>query len=424
MPECQTTPCHADPTETGCGGVHRMLVYSFECAHDHTPPWQLIKLPEYVDTLGARCLDGSPASMFVQSGEGLLPDSFIIDFEGGGWCYGSDADPTNPLPGCAARAGSTFGSSTRLSETMPYPGGFLSSSPTDNPDFHNWTKVFVNYCDGISYVGDRTEPVVDKASGTPVYFRGKRILDAVIAGLAASHGLTAAKRVIVSGNSAGGLTVYLHLDRIAALVNGVAPAASVVGFPDGGYFLDIENTAGRKVFRQKMEATFDLANGSSGVNAACKAAHPANVSDCLFAQHTFPHLKTPLFALQSQYDAWQLGWVLELRDPTGAVAIAGRSPTAACLKDKVCSARFQGFKDSMVDLFAPVEATAKGVYLSSCLVHCQATVDGSGIFAGHAAEGWTVSNRTVSKAFGDCYFGRGSCQSVDTVRWPGNPTCL
>jgi hypothetical protein len=31
MPECQTTPCHANPNEKGCGGVHRMLVYSFEC---------------------------------------------------------------------------------------------------------------------------------------------------------------------------------------------------------------------------------------------------------------------------------------------------------------------------------------------------------------------------------------------------------
>lgn len=32
MPECQTSTCHADPTERGCGGYHRMLVYSFECA--------------------------------------------------------------------------------------------------------------------------------------------------------------------------------------------------------------------------------------------------------------------------------------------------------------------------------------------------------------------------------------------------------
>lgn len=33
MPECQTSSCHADPTEKGCGGLHRMLVYSIECTH-------------------------------------------------------------------------------------------------------------------------------------------------------------------------------------------------------------------------------------------------------------------------------------------------------------------------------------------------------------------------------------------------------
>ena len=124
---------------------------------------------------------------------------------------------------------------------------------------------------------------MDEATGALIYFRGKRILDAVIAGLAASHGLTNAKRVVISGNSAGGLTVYLHLDRIAALISKVAPAASVVGFPDGGFFLDIENTAGKRIFRQKMAATFELANGSSGVNAACRAGNPGNVSNCVRA---------------------------------------------------------------------------------------------------------------------------------------------
>ena len=31
MTECQTSSCHAEPTEKGCGGVHRMLVYAIEC---------------------------------------------------------------------------------------------------------------------------------------------------------------------------------------------------------------------------------------------------------------------------------------------------------------------------------------------------------------------------------------------------------
>ena len=31
MSECETSSCHADPSEKGCGGAHRMLVYSIKC---------------------------------------------------------------------------------------------------------------------------------------------------------------------------------------------------------------------------------------------------------------------------------------------------------------------------------------------------------------------------------------------------------
>jgi hypothetical protein len=46
----------------------------------------------------------------------------------------------------------------------------------------------------------------------------------------------------------------------------------------------------------------------AGVNQACIAAHPATPSDCIFAQHTLPHIQTPLFILQSVFDSWQLQW--------------------------------------------------------------------------------------------------------------------
>jgi hypothetical protein len=35
LTECMTSSCHADPTEKGCGGAHRMLVYSIQCTTTH-----------------------------------------------------------------------------------------------------------------------------------------------------------------------------------------------------------------------------------------------------------------------------------------------------------------------------------------------------------------------------------------------------
>ena len=64
------------------------------------------------------------------------------------------------------------------------------------------------------------------------FWQGKNNLDAVFTELNASHGLEQAERVIISGNSAGGLTVYTHLDRMRSMVRS---AADVLGFPDGGY---------------------------------------------------------------------------------------------------------------------------------------------------------------------------------------------
>ena len=48
-------------------------------------PFPLVTLPEYVESHGARCLDGSPASFYLQGQEqNMSSTDFIVDFEGGG----------------------------------------------------------------------------------------------------------------------------------------------------------------------------------------------------------------------------------------------------------------------------------------------------------------------------------------------------
>jgi hypothetical protein len=63
----------------------------------------------------------------------------------------------------------------------------------------------------VSAPGDREAPVdVPGAKISPIYFRGKRIMDANLADLLANRDLSAASRVVLSGHSAGGLATYLH----------------------------------------------------------------------------------------------------------------------------------------------------------------------------------------------------------------------
>src|SRR4051794_27925471 len=51
-------------------------------------------------------------------------------------------------------------------------------------------------------------------------------------------------------------------------------------------------------------------------HSACAANNTgANRQRCLFAEHVAPYLKTPFFALQAQYDAYQLARVLGSTNP-------------------------------------------------------------------------------------------------------------
>ena len=53
--------------------------------------------------------------------------------------------------------------------------------------------------------------------------------------------MSQAELIVFTGGSAGGLTVFLHLDHVAARMKTEAPNARVVGEPVCGYFLDAGN---------------------------------------------------------------------------------------------------------------------------------------------------------------------------------------
>ena len=114
--------------------------------------------------------------------------------------------------------------------------------------------MFVLYCDGFSFTGSADEPIhASPPSNKTAWFRGANNLQAVFMELNASHGLEKAKRVIISGNSAGGLTVYAHLDKMRSMVS---QHANVLGFPDGGYFLDAPAAfTGEHMYRKLMQVS-------------------------------------------------------------------------------------------------------------------------------------------------------------------------
>lgn len=329
---------------------------------------------------GARCLDGTMGGFYWKQGTELA--SVVVHLEGGGWCY-DEQD-------CLARSKTPIGSSLSW-EPTGVPGmdggahGLLSFDSTQNPDFFNWTKFHLNYCDGASYAGSGSTSV----DGKPLYFRGAAILDAFIDELLSNGNLSHGGRLIVGGTSAGGLATYLHLDhfrkRMPATVN-------VVGMPDAGFFLDTPDLAGANLFTTRMKYVSKMQNVSGHVNQGCLAANPAaDEWKCFMAEYTAPFITTPFFALQSAYDSWQMDNVLVLPCARDLATCTKRQKTA-----------FLGFRDQVLERMKPVLALPDvGVWLSSCYLHGQQDIRGH----------WntlTIAGVTAAQAFGDWYFDRGA----------------
>ena len=128
----------------------------------------------------------------------------------GGWCY-NEID-------CWGRSNTTFGSSKNRPPNVTLDG-LLSSDCSSNPEFCSMNRVYLIYCDGNSFSGNRNYPLTVRGldgKEKQLFFRGKRILDETLKTLATSHyfNLASAKSVLLTGCSAGGLAAYLHTDYV------------------------------------------------------------------------------------------------------------------------------------------------------------------------------------------------------------------
>lgn len=246
--------------------------------------------PSQVASSGARCLDGSPPGFYVFSNTSST--QWVIFLQGGGWCYDESQ--------CVHRSQTSLGSSRFFPSASSGQGMLFDDDPSVNP-FASFNKIYVPYCDGGSFAGDVQQPVV--IGGTPIYFRGKRIITAIIENLIADYQLNQATDVLLSGCSAGGLANYINADYVGSLL-----PPSVKRFksaPVSGFFLDVPTLGGDMLYPSEMRYVYKMQNISA--NAGCVAANAADPALCMFAEANYPFIKTPLFIQNSMYDSWQLG---------------------------------------------------------------------------------------------------------------------
>eukprot|EP01065_Artemidia_motanka_P015223 TRINITY_DN19098_c0_g1_i1.p1 TRINITY_DN19098_c0_g1~~TRINITY_DN19098_c0_g1_i1.p1 ORF type:complete len:433 (+),score=116.73 TRINITY_DN19098_c0_g1_i1:70-1299(+) len=321
------------------------------------PSMRLRKAPQdIVAETGAACLDGSPPGMYMRTNASST--SWVLFLEGGGWCFGRNRDET--LEGCAARAKGGGGSSKGFPASLPDFGGVLGASAVTNPGFHTWNAVFLKYCDGSSFGGGRAGAVEYK--GQTLHFRGRANFDAMVTDLMQNFGMSEATEVVLSGGSAGGLAVFYNVDHLAEML---PDSVRLTGFPDAGFFLDHPTKQGVKLYRSQFQGADPVWNvtGSGGTNSRCLAAADAPWK-CLFAEYLLPHVRAPMFVMNSAYDGYQLPNILN-------VSCMQSGPESKCAADDV--AAMNSYRSALVSRVAAglANSTSSGCYVDSCWVHEQ-----------------------------------------------------
>ncbi|XP_015088906.1 pectin acetylesterase 3-like isoform X1 [Solanum pennellii] len=349
---------------------------------------------------GAVCLDGTLPGYHIHPGSGSGANSWLIQLEGGGWC--------NTVRNCVFRKTTRRGSSKFMEKQIQFTG-ILSNKAEENPDFFNWNRVKVRYCDGASFTGDSENKVCKDAQ---LQFRGQRIWEAAMAELM-SKGMQNAQQALLSGCSAGGLASILHCDEFRTLF---PSSTKVKCLSDAGLFMDATDVSGGHALRDVFKGVVSVQGLQKMLPSNC--TNKLDPTSCFFPQNLIGNIKTPLFLLNAAYDFWQIQSSLAppVADPHGL--------WHDCKRDyKKCSASqiqfLQDFRNDMLNAIKGFGAlTQSGLFINSCFAHCQSERQDTWF----ADDSPLIDNKTIALAVGDWYFDREGMKAIDCA-YPCDKTC-
>lgn len=378
------------------GYVSNGSVYGISKAYDNALMVGLT-LIQSARAKGAVCLDGTLPGYHLHRGYGSGANSWLIQLEGGGWC--------NNVRTCVYRKKTRRGSSWFMEKQIAFTG-ILSNKAQENPDFFNWNRVKLRYCDGASFTGDSE----NKAAG--LQFRGQRIWLAAMDDLM-SKGMRHAHQALLSGCSAGGLASILHCDEFRDFF---PRTTRVKCLSDAGLFLDAVDISGGHTLRNLYSGVVGLQGVQNNLPRIC--TNHLDPTSCFFPQNIIGKVRTPLFVLNAAYDSWQIQSSLAppSADPHGHWHDC-RLNHAKCSASQI---RFlQGFRNQVLKAVRGFSVSKQnGLFINSCFAHCQTERQDTWF----ADDSPVVGNKAIAIAVGDWYFDRSGIKIVDCP-YPCDKTC-
>ncbi|XP_039065627.1 pectin acetylesterase 5-like [Hibiscus syriacus] len=244
--------------------------------------------------------------------------------------------------------------------------GILSRHPSQNPDFYNWNRVQIRYCDGASFAGN---PESEFKNGTELFFRGQLIWEAIMNELL-SLGLSEEKQALLSGCSTGGLATFIHCDNFRDHLPQVATVKCVA---DAGFFLNEPDVLGIRTILAFYHDVVTLQGVAKNLGKNCVGI--MEPFKCVFPREIIKNVRTPFFIVNPAYDSWQIQNILVpvASDPQGYWSSC-RLSIQKC--DSTQIKRLQGFRDSMLEVLSMFQENKEGgMFINSCFAHCLTVMD-------------------------------------------------
>ena len=250
------------------------------------------------NTKGALCIDGTEAVYYLRKTKfttGL--GKWMIVLPGGAWCSSNET--------CFWRANTALGSSKYAPPELSKLEGVFSSEPLKNPHFYDWNVLYLQYCDGSSFLGNADQPVF--YNNTRLYFRGRRILSAFLDEVIVKYfnNTCALQKILVMGYSAGGLAVMTNAHFISHRLSTLNIPVHYAS--DGGFFVNVLCSDFSRVFHQWMEQLYTYHHVSGELDPSCLQSQPVKWRwRCLTPEVLLHFTTVNLTIVNSLQDGWQL----------------------------------------------------------------------------------------------------------------------
>ena len=262
---------------------------------------EYIPIIELDDSYNAKCLDGSNYRFNFIKGKDEGKNKFLLYFEGGGWC-GQETLGDNFVESCFERAKTSLGSKIGFFGSLVISRliRLLSSKEKYNPNFYNWNKIFVRYCDGSSFISDR----VYEKNNSKIYMYGKNNLLGVMNYLTLNYNFTDADSVILSGFSAGSFATLIYANYMDSLT---VKKNNTYIISDSGFFYDLDEKVLKinKLVQNAYEYSTNHTDIISLFNYYCDKNYIEKEPwKCLSGDYFIYNIKVPILSFQNIYDSW------------------------------------------------------------------------------------------------------------------------